>query len=105
MSRRQGLGPALRLLRRSCAESVAFEALRLNRGSTSVDLGDSAQWVNQPMVLLINRSTGLDQSTPVNFSQPSVNDGQSWSKLVNGGQLFFLALARHKNSNGYTRIS
>ncbi|MED6194149.1 hypothetical protein PIB30_025877 [Stylosanthes scabra] len=32
-------GPALRLSRRSCAESVAFDASRLNPGSTPVHLG------------------------------------------------------------------
>ncbi|MED6222224.1 hypothetical protein PIB30_062315 [Stylosanthes scabra] len=58
-------GPALRLPRRSCAESAAFEVSRLNLGSTPIHLGDPVQWINQPMVHLVNRSTGLDQSTPV----------------------------------------
>ncbi|MED6185841.1 hypothetical protein PIB30_060857 [Stylosanthes scabra] len=49
--------PALRLPRRSCAESAAFKTSRLNPGSTPVHLGDPVQWVNQPMVLLVNRST------------------------------------------------
>ncbi|MED6120627.1 hypothetical protein PIB30_022598 [Stylosanthes scabra] len=49
-------GPALRLPRRSCAESAAFEVSRLNLGSTPVHLGDPVQWVNQPMVHLVNRS-------------------------------------------------
>ncbi|MED6222252.1 hypothetical protein PIB30_062520 [Stylosanthes scabra] len=40
--------PALRLPRRSCAESTAFEVSRLNLGSTPVHLGDPVQWVNQP---------------------------------------------------------
>ncbi|MED6211337.1 hypothetical protein PIB30_072741 [Stylosanthes scabra] len=47
-------GPALRLPRRSCAESAAFEVSRLNLGSTPVHLGDPVQWVNQPMVHLVN---------------------------------------------------
>ncbi|MED6195947.1 hypothetical protein PIB30_042615 [Stylosanthes scabra] len=41
-------GLALRLPRRSCAESAAFEALRLNLGSTPVHLGDPVQWVTNP---------------------------------------------------------
>ncbi|MED6177424.1 hypothetical protein PIB30_097942, partial [Stylosanthes scabra] len=70
--------PALRLSRRSWVESAAFGTLRLNPGSTSVHLGEPVQWVNQPMVHLVNRSIGLDQSTPVNSSQPPVN---RWSTL------------------------
>ncbi|MED6120548.1 hypothetical protein PIB30_021711 [Stylosanthes scabra] len=66
-------GPALRLPRRSCAESAAFEVSRLNLGSTPVHLGDPVQWVNQPMVHLVNRSTDLDQSTPVSHRSTLVN--------------------------------
>ncbi|MED6188147.1 hypothetical protein PIB30_083242 [Stylosanthes scabra] len=95
-------GPALRLPGRSCVELVAFEASRLNPGSTPVQFGDSVQWVYQPMVHLVNQSTGLDQSTPVNVGQPPVNAGQSWSTAVND---FFLAPALYKKSNGYTQIS
>ncbi|MED6137561.1 hypothetical protein PIB30_066103 [Stylosanthes scabra] len=83
--------PALRLSGRSWAESAAFGALQLNPGSTLVYLGESVQWVNQPMVHLLNRSTGLDQSMPVNSSQPPVKSGQP---SVNGGQrwsTFFLS--------------
>ncbi|MED6137650.1 hypothetical protein PIB30_066919 [Stylosanthes scabra] len=50
--------PSLRLPGRNWVESAAFRASRLNPGSTPVYL------VNQPMVYLVNRSTGLDQSTP-----------------------------------------
>ncbi|MED6120549.1 hypothetical protein PIB30_021712 [Stylosanthes scabra] len=81
------------------AESDAFEVLRLNLGSTPVHLGDSVQWVNQPMVHLVNRSTGLDQSTPISHR---LTTGKCRSTAVN---VFFLAPARHKKSNGYTRIS
>ncbi|MED6201019.1 hypothetical protein PIB30_090930 [Stylosanthes scabra] len=95
-------GSALWFPRRSCAESAAFEDSRLNPGSTPVHLGDPVQWVNQPMVHLVKWSTGLDQSTPVIHRLTPVNHR---SKLVNGGQRFFLAPACHKKSNGYTRIS
>ncbi|MED6170877.1 hypothetical protein PIB30_035345 [Stylosanthes scabra] len=78
-------GPALTLPRRSCAKSVAFNASRLNLGSTPVHLGGPVQWVNQPMVHLVNRSTGLDQSTPVNHRSTSVNVGQNRSKLAKFG--------------------
>ncbi|MED6210015.1 hypothetical protein PIB30_060091 [Stylosanthes scabra] len=47
---------ALRLPRRSFAESATFEASRVHLGSTPVHLGDPVQWVNQPMVHLVNRS-------------------------------------------------
>ncbi|MED6200049.1 hypothetical protein PIB30_081514 [Stylosanthes scabra] len=47
-------GPALWLQRQSCAESAAFEDSRLNLGSTPVHLGGPVQWVNQPMVHLVN---------------------------------------------------
>ncbi|MED6186684.1 hypothetical protein PIB30_069146, partial [Stylosanthes scabra] len=50
------------------------------RDLTPVHLGYPVKWVNQPMVHLVNRSTGLDQSTPV-------NSGQLWSKPVKVGQL------------------
>ncbi|MED6188236.1 hypothetical protein PIB30_084103 [Stylosanthes scabra] len=53
-------GLALRLPRRSWDESTAFGASRLNPGSTPGHLGEPVQWVNQPMVHLVNRSTGLD---------------------------------------------
>ncbi|MED6172158.1 hypothetical protein PIB30_047442, partial [Stylosanthes scabra] len=36
-------GPALRLPRRSCAESAVFDASRLNPSSTPVHLDDSVQ--------------------------------------------------------------
>ncbi|MED6185535.1 hypothetical protein PIB30_058043 [Stylosanthes scabra] len=39
-------GPALRLSRRSCAESAAFEASRVHPDLTPVHLGDPVQWVN-----------------------------------------------------------
>ncbi|MED6164370.1 hypothetical protein PIB30_089289 [Stylosanthes scabra] len=69
-------GPALRLPRRSCAESAAFEASRVHPSSTPVHLGDPVQWVSQPMVLLVNRLTGLDQSTPVSHRSTAVKAGQ-----------------------------
>ncbi|MED6112577.1 hypothetical protein PIB30_062903 [Stylosanthes scabra] len=47
--------PALRLPRRSCAKSAAFEASRVHAGLTPVHLGDPVQWVNQPMIHLVNR--------------------------------------------------
>ncbi|MED6129049.1 hypothetical protein PIB30_103915, partial [Stylosanthes scabra] len=64
--------PTLRLPGRSWTKTAVSEASRLNLGSTPVHLGYPVQWVNQPMVHLVNRSTGLDQSTPV-------NSGQLWS--------------------------
>ncbi|MED6200051.1 hypothetical protein PIB30_081516 [Stylosanthes scabra] len=63
--------PTLWLPRRSCAESAAFEDSRLNLGSTPAHLGGPVQWVNQPMVHLVNRSTRLDQSMPVNHRSTS----------------------------------
>ncbi|MED6171124.1 hypothetical protein PIB30_037856 [Stylosanthes scabra] len=54
-------GPALRLSGRSWAESAVFEISQLNPGSTLVHLGESVQWVNQPMVHLVNRRTMHDQ--------------------------------------------
>ncbi|MED6198431.1 hypothetical protein PIB30_066208 [Stylosanthes scabra] len=99
-------GPALRLPRRSCAESAAFEASRVHPGLTPIHLGDLVQWVNQPVVHLVNRSTGLDPSTPVSHWSTPVNHR---STAVKAGQwrstFFFLAPALHKKSNGYTRIS
>ncbi|MED6129830.1 hypothetical protein PIB30_111911, partial [Stylosanthes scabra] len=76
-------GPALRFLGQSWAESAVFGASRLHLDSTPVHLGELVQWVNKPMVHLVNRSTGLDQSMPVNSGQPSVNRR---SIPVNGGQ-------------------
>ncbi|MED6199109.1 hypothetical protein PIB30_072806 [Stylosanthes scabra] len=95
-------GMALRLSGRSWAESAAFKASRLNPDSTPVHLGEPVQLVNQPMVHLVNRSTGLDQSTLVSHRSTLVNRGSTWSKVVN---IFFKAPTCHKKSNGYTRIS
>ncbi|MED6207712.1 hypothetical protein PIB30_038178, partial [Stylosanthes scabra] len=68
-------GPALRLRRRSWAESAAFEALQLNPGSAPVHLGDPVQWVNQPMVHLVNRSTAVNagQTSPQPLSSLTPN--------------------------------
>ncbi|MED6137608.1 hypothetical protein PIB30_066531 [Stylosanthes scabra] len=73
-------GPALRLSWRSWAESAIFGASRLNPGSTPVHLGELVQWDNKPMVHLVNRSTGLDQSTLVSCRSTA---GQRWPKAVN----------------------
>ncbi|MED6198174.1 hypothetical protein PIB30_063524 [Stylosanthes scabra] len=40
------------------------------------------------MVHLVNRSTGLDQSTPFNSGQPLVNAVNHRSAVVKGGQRF-----------------
>ncbi|MED6163875.1 hypothetical protein PIB30_084219 [Stylosanthes scabra] len=74
-------GPALRLLGRSWAESAAFEPSQLNLGSTLVHLDEPVQWVNKPMVHLVNRSIGLDQSMPINSGLPPVNGGQRRKSL------------------------
>ncbi|MED6207892.1 hypothetical protein PIB30_039891 [Stylosanthes scabra] len=89
---------ALRLPGRSWAESAAFGASRLNPGSAPVH---SVESINGPtlmvqLVHLVDRSTGLDQSMPVNHRSMTVKAGQSWSTIS-----FFLAPARHKKSNGY----
>ncbi|MED6153374.1 hypothetical protein PIB30_101365, partial [Stylosanthes scabra] len=86
-------GPALRLRRRSWAESAAFEALRLNPGSAPIHLGDPVQWVNQPMVHLVNRSTGFDQTTPVSHRSTTCQRRSKPVKVGQGRSTFFFSSA------------
>ncbi|MED6122023.1 hypothetical protein PIB30_035757 [Stylosanthes scabra] len=84
-------GPALRLPRRSWTETAAFEASRLNPGLTPVHLGDPVQWVNQPMVHLVNRSTGLDQSTPISHRSAPANHRSTAAKVGQRRSTFFFS--------------
>ncbi|MED6112047.1 hypothetical protein PIB30_058113 [Stylosanthes scabra] len=92
--------PALSLPGRSGDESAAFGASRLSPGSALVHLIEPVQWVNQPMVHLVNHQLVLT-------SQRRSTTDQRRSTVVNGDQSFlsFLAPPRHKMSNDYTRIS